>query len=124
MGHVSPLGGKKVLIVEDDFLIAQDLRAVLRSAGYKVCGTVATSAAALQFLVGAERPDGVLLDVSLGDRDASPVAQLLTSQGVPFMLVTAYERQQLPSAMRGRPLVAKPYSAETLVAMAARTFAG
>jgi len=122
MGHVSPLGGKKVLIVEDDFLIAQDLRAVLRSAGYRVCGTVATSAAALQFLVD-ERPDGVLLDVSLGDRDASPVAQLLASQGVPFMLVTAYERQQLPSAMRGRPLLAKPYSAESLVALAARTFA-
>ena len=124
MGQVAPLTGKKVLIVEDDFLIAQDLGTVLRAAGYAVCGTVASSAAALQFLGGAERPDGVLLDVSLSDRDASPVARLLVSQGVPFMLVTAYERKQLPSALRDRPLVAKPYSADTLVAMAARTFVG
>ena len=124
MGHVSPHGGrKKVLIVEDDFLIAQDLRAVLRSAGYKVCGTVASSAAALKFLISDQRPDGVLLDVNLSDRDASPVAVLLASQGVPFVLVTAYERQQLPSAMRDRPCLSKPYSAESLVAMAARTFA-
>jgi CheY-like chemotaxis protein len=123
MGHVSPFGGKRVLIVEDDFLIAQDLRAVLRSAGYKVCGTVASSEAALRFLTFDEPPDGVLLDVSLRDSDASPVARLLVEKGVPFMLVTAYERQQLPSAMRDRPMLAKPYSAETLVALAARTFA-
>ncbi|HYD05059.1 MAG TPA: response regulator [Reyranella sp.] len=122
MGQVSPLGSKKVLIVEDDFLIAQDLRAVMRAAGYAVCGTVASSAAALRFLGGDDRPDGVLLDVNLSDRDASPVARLLATQGVPFLLVTAYERQQLPTMLRDRPCLLKPYSAEALVAMAARTF--
>jgi DNA-binding response OmpR family regulator len=121
MGQPSPLGGKKVLIVEDDFLIAQDQGALLRTAGCFVCGMVGTSSAALKFL-GNERPDGVLLDVNLRDRDASPVARALASRGVPFMLVTAYERLQLPAALRGWPCLSKPYSAESLVAMAERTF--
>jgi CheY-like chemotaxis protein len=122
MGQAAPLGGKKVLIVEDDFLIAQDLQALLSAAGCTVCGTVATSAAALTFL-HHELPDGALLDVNLRGSDASPVARALAARGVPFMLVTAYERRQLPSALRGHPCLSKPYSAESLVAMATRTFA-
>jgi Response regulator containing CheY-like receiver, AAA-type ATPase, and DNA-binding domains len=116
------LNGKKVLIVEDNFLIAQDLGDVMRGAGCWVCGVVPSSAAALRHL-REERPDGVLLDVGLADSDASPVAQALASRGVPFLLVTACEPDDLPPALRGRPCLAKPFSAATLVAMASRAFA-
>jgi CheY-like chemotaxis protein len=115
------LGGKKVLIVEDNFLIAEDLWDVMREAGCGLCGTAPTSAAALA-LLRKELPDGVLLDVGLRDTDASPVAQELVSRGVPFLLVTAYERHQLPEALRGRPCLSKPYSRETLISLASRTF--
>jgi DNA-binding response OmpR family regulator len=81
-----------------------------------------TSAAALRLLL-EERPDGVLLDVGLGDSDASPVAQALALRGVPFLLVTGYEHQDLPPALRDRPCLSKPYSVATLVAMACRAFA-
>src|SRR6187431_1162473 len=96
------LAAKKLLIVEDNFLIAQDLRAVLRAAGYTVCGTVPSSAAALK-LLRDERPDGVLLDFGLLDSDASPVADALDACGVPFVVITGYAREQLPPALRGRP---------------------
>jgi DNA-binding response OmpR family regulator len=116
------LDGKKVLIVEDNFLIAQDLRDVMRGAGCSTCSMAPTSAAALRLLL-EERPDGVLLDVGLGDSDAAPVAQALTMRGVPFLLVTGYERQDLPLALRDRPCLSKPYSVAALVAMASRAFA-
>jgi CheY-like chemotaxis protein len=114
-------GGKKVLIVEDNFLIAQDLRDVMRDAGWAVCGTAPTSAAALA-LLRDEMPDGVLLDVGLRGADSSLVARELALRGVPFVLVTGYEREQLPEALRGRPCLSKPYSRETLVSLASRTF--
>jgi DNA-binding response OmpR family regulator len=122
MAESPTLGATRVLIVEDNFLIAQELRAVMRKAGYAVCGTAPTPAAALK-LLRDERPDGVLLDVGLGDSDASSVARALAARGVPFVLVTAYEREQLPLALRGRPCLSKPYSAESLVSLASRTFA-
>ncbi len=114
------LGGKKVLIVEDNFLIAQDLRDVMHEAGGAVCGTAPTSAIALT-LLRHEMPDGVLLDVDLRDH-ASPVTQELAFRGVPFVLITGYERERLPEALRGRPCLSKPYSRETLVSLVARTF--
>ena len=122
MARAVPLSGKRVLIVEDNFLIAQDLRDVLRAAGCKVCGTVATSAAALALLAD-KRLDGVLLDVGLADTDACSVAMALDVRGVPFLLVTGYEHRELPLTLRGRPCLSKPYSIDRLVAMASRAFA-
>jgi DNA-binding response OmpR family regulator len=122
MAEAPTLAGKRVLIVEDNFLIAQELRAVMREAGCAACGTAPSSAAALK-LLRDDRPDGVLLDVGLGDSDASPIAQALAARGVPFVVVTAYEPEQLPPVLRGRPCLSKPYSAESLVSLASRTFA-
>jgi DNA-binding response OmpR family regulator len=121
MAAVSSLGGKKILIVEDNFLIAQDLRDLMRAAGCAVCGTAPSSAIALD-LLRDEMPDGVLLDVGLRDTDASPVALELVARGVPFLLITGYERDQLPEALRSSPCLLKPYSGETLVSLASRTF--
>ena len=121
MAAAPTLDGKKILIVEDNFLIAQDLRDVMREAGCAVCGTASTSAIALA-LLRDEMPDGVLLDVGLRDY-ASAVARELVSRGVPFVLITGYEREELPEALRGRPCLSKPYSRETLVSLVSRTFA-
>ena len=121
MPQVPTLRGKKVLIVEDNFLIAQDLQDMMYAAGCAICGTAPSSAAALA-LLRDEMPDGVLLDVGLRDTDASPVARVLASRGVPFVLVTGYERKQLPKALRGRPCLSKPYSRDTLISLASRTF--
>jgi DNA-binding response OmpR family regulator len=123
MAAVSTLGGKKILIVEDNFLIAQDLRDMMREAGCAICGPAPSSAIALA-LLRDEMPDGVLLDVGLRDTDASPVARELVVRGVPFLLVTAYERGQLPELLRERPCLSKPYTRETLLSLASRTFQG
>lgn len=121
MAQLSPLGGRKVLIVEDNYLIARELADLMHRAGGAVCGPASSSAAALA-LLSEDRPDGALLDVFLSDRDASPVARALAARGVPFLLVTGYERERLPAALRGRPCLSKPFSADSLIGLASRTF--
>jgi CheY-like chemotaxis protein len=63
--------GLMVLVVEDEFLIAMDLEAMLRGHGWRVLGPAATVAEALRLLDGGETPDVALLDVNLRGRTVS-----------------------------------------------------
>ncbi len=62
----------RILVVEDEFLIAMELDMTLRSAGYQVLGPVTTVTAALE-LLRAERPDAAVLDVDLEGEWVTPV---------------------------------------------------
>ena len=107
----------RVLVVEDEFLIAMELEAVLRRAGFEVIGPVSTVEAALQ-RIGAARPDAAVLDVSLRGEKVTPVAQVLLTLNVPFVLASAY----LPADLVEEPALAaarnvgKPTPAATLLA--------
>ncbi|WFU12070.1 response regulator (plasmid) [Rhizobium sp. CB3090] len=83
-----------ILIVEDEFFIAMDLRAALIKEGFRVLGPVGSVQGAVD-LLEEERPDAAVLDVSLGDGKVTPVAILLKSLGVPFVLASACERSEL-----------------------------
>jgi DNA-binding response OmpR family regulator len=79
----------RVLVVEDQFLIAMDLNAILTDAGFDVIGPVGTVAAALDAL-RAERPDAAILDVNLRGERSTPVAEALQAMHVPFVLASSY----------------------------------
>ena len=80
--------GFKVLVAEDDTLIAMEMEAILlKNAGYVVLGPCASAADALAELA-AGRPDAALLDIGRADGPATPVAEGLTAAGVPFVPVT------------------------------------
>ena len=102
------LAGARVLVVEDEFLIALEVEFLLRDFGCEVLGPVPSVVRALE-LLGRERPDAALLDLDLLDGTAVPVAELLASMRVPFALVTANDPTQIEApALRGVAHLAKP----------------
>jgi CheY-like chemotaxis protein len=86
--------GLRILIVEDEFLLAMELEMLLQQGGCVVLGPVSSVGQALAMLDG-EPPDVALLDVNLKGERATPIAAALQARGVPFVLITGYSRPQL-----------------------------
>jgi DNA-binding response OmpR family regulator len=109
------LVGRRVLIVEDEPLIADEQQAVLERARAIVLRKVDTEAAALAYLM-QERADVVVLDWNLRGTHPLMLADYLGSQAVPFVIVTGYGRESLPSELRNCAFVQKPYRRAELLA--------
>ena len=107
-------GNARILVVEDEALIAMDLQALLEDAGYKVLGPANSSAAALA-LIDSEEPDVALLDVNLGRSDAFGVANVLSDRKTEIIFLTGHTAHKLPPAHRHLPLVSKPYLPQVLL---------
>lgn len=105
----------KILIVEDEPLIALTLEDMLDELGYQVAGTVGRIDEALSF-IKAHPIDGALLDVNLGRDRIDPVADLLADKGCPFLFSTGDGGSGLPAAHAGRAFVAKPFRIQDLEA--------
>ena len=120
-GRGLDLNGKRVLIVEDDYLTAQGLSHTFADYGFTVVGPVDTADRAVR-LIGHEPPDGVLLDVRLREGSAVEVAKALQKRGVPFVVMSGYSRDTLPPELRKAPFVAKPMSESELIDTARSTF--
>ena len=99
------LEGRKVLIVEDESLVAMLLETMLEDMGCTVFGTAARIEDALEMIAGDSRPDAALLDVNV-----YPVAEALDRMGVPLVFSTGYGQGGLAQGWEGRPTVQKPYT--------------
>ncbi len=118
------LAGFRVLIVEDEMLVAMEFEALLDDHGCRVLGPVPSIPEGLA-LLDAERPDAALLDVNLGGRRTTPLAAALRARGVPFVVVTGYDLRRLDEpALRGSPWVRKPAEHRELLRALARALAG
>ena len=107
----------RVLVVEDDALIALDISRQLTDAGFQVIGPAISVAKALG-LIGDRGCDIAVLDVNLGNKETSePIAHELRARGTPFIVLSGYAREQHPPGLRGAPVLAKPTSPSELVAM-------
>src|SRR4051794_23983521 len=105
------LAGARVLVAEDEALIAFDLETTLREQGRVVLGPAATAADTLGVLA-RERPDAALLDVELLDGPATAVAEACAARGVPFALVTGYDTGAITEpALSAAPRLGKPLDA-------------
>jgi PAS domain S-box-containing protein len=117
------LAGKRVLIVEDEPLIALDIQERLGAAGCAVVGPAASIDAARRLL--AEGPvDAALLDVNLSGERADGLAAELTRQGIPFAFATGYGRECLPEAFPQAPVLAKPFEPDQPLATLRSLLAG
>jgi CheY-like chemotaxis protein len=87
------LRGCHVLVVEDEMLVGMELESLLERQGCAVIGPASTVGRALA-LLDHEQVDAALLDLNLNGEPATPVAAALTTQGVPFVLVTGYREAQ------------------------------
>lgn len=108
------LTGMRVLLVEDQVLIALDAESCLKALGAAQVVIAPTSEHALN-QINAVRPDLAILDVNLGDHTSASVAELLRNLGVPFVFATGYgDTVMIPESLRGAPMVRKPYADTTL----------
>ena len=112
----------RVLVVEDEALIAMEVVATLEDAGYQVVGPAGTVARALD-LVERIGCDHAVLDVNLGRETAEPVALRLRALGVPFLSLSGYARAQQPPAFHGAPALSKPLRPKQLLEELARALA-
>jgi CheY-like chemotaxis protein len=104
----------RVLVVEDEALVAFALEEMLSEFGYDVVGPAPNVQAAMK-LVGAEKIDAAILDVNLGGETIEPVANALAQAGVPFVFTTGYtSASALPPGFKDRPALNKPYQPEAL----------
>jgi two-component SAPR family response regulator len=108
-----PLEGRRILIVEDEYLVAMELEQILGSLGAEVVGPFGRLEPALA-VMRHEGVDGAVLDVRLDGAMISEVAAPLIGRGVPIVLTTGYERDQLPPELRALPLVRKPFTEQAL----------
>jgi CheY-like chemotaxis protein len=113
--------GLRVLVVEDELLIAVEIEQMLAGLGCIVIGPVPTVAQALE-LIDCETIDFAILDVNLGSERSAPVAEALRARNVPFALATGYNDAQLPEeAFREAWRLGKPLDRHLLVEALART---
>ena len=88
-------GGGRVLVVEDEPLIAAEIAITLELAGFKIIGPTSSVSHALALMEG-DGCDAAVLDVNLGHETSEPIARGLISDGKPFVVVSGYSRAQLP----------------------------
>ena len=114
------LKGLRLLIAEDEFLLAIMLEQDLQSCGCSTLGPFGGLAQATQ--AARDEPfDCAILDVNLNGEAVFPLADELVARAVPFVFLSGYSKAHLPERFRTRPRVSKPYDLETLVKEIARS---
>jgi DNA-binding NtrC family response regulator len=111
---------QKILIVEDEFIVANDLRIMLEKAGYKVCGIAPSVVKALE-LISTKEPDWILLDIFLqGDKTGIDLAGQLTEMGIPFIYISANTNHGILEAAKATlpyGFLVKPFREKDLMVM-------
>jgi two-component SAPR family response regulator len=115
------LDGIRVLVVEDEFLIALELEAMIRDLAGTVVGPVANLDAARTVLL-QEKINCAILDVRLDGQTSLPLADELIASGVPVILVSGYDSDQLPNRFADTPKLRKPVSVHELARVLERIF--
>lgn len=103
-----PLRGARVLVIEDEYYIADDLRRVLDGAGALVVGPMSTLSKAHQALDEGEF-DCAVIDLNLHGQSAVPIADRLVEQKKSFAIATGYDSEVVPERLKGIPRIEKPF---------------
>ena len=102
------LRGRRILVVEDEYLIADAMTLGLEEEGVVVIGPAPSVRNALRLLDREPALDGAVLDMNLGEEKVFPVAEALRSLGVPFLFTTGYDALDVPQAWRHVRRLEKP----------------
>jgi DNA-binding NtrC family response regulator len=111
---MSDLEGARVLVVEDEYFIADDLVRALDAAGGKAVGP-AGSIAQARALLKEQAVDAAILDLNLHGEMAFPLVQELSSRGLPCVIMSGYSPESLPDSVRHVPSLEKPVDYESVV---------
>ncbi|MEN5363059.1 response regulator [Brevundimonas intermedia] len=105
-----PLSGRRVLIVEDESLVAMLLETILEDMECIPVGPASNIDDGEILARDTENLDAALLDVNVAGRQVFPVAEVLKARGVPFVFSTGYGEGGLPEEWRGQPTLQKPFT--------------
>jgi DNA-binding LytR/AlgR family response regulator len=119
IGNGTTLTGRRLIIVEDEPLLAMDLESSLIDMGCEVAGSAGTIDAA-RSLVAKASCDAALLDINLAGHSVDELAAALTRRKIPFAFVTGYGRAGVPKAFRDAPVLGKPFNDDQLRAVLER----
>jgi CheY-like chemotaxis protein len=103
----------RILVVEDETLIALEIEDALEALGCEVVGPVSTLQRALE-LAQRGALDGAILDVTVRGGKTYAVAELLLARGIPFLFASGQSDWTFPPEMRLCPSLAKPFTAVEL----------
>ncbi len=107
------LAGRRILVVEDEFYLADDLSRGLRERGAEVIGPVASFADAERIIVAGDF-DCAVLDMNLRGEMTFPLADRLDLAGIPFLIATGYNSGALPDRFSQHPRIEKPFEPDQL----------
>lgn len=107
------LEDRRVLVVEDEYFLADDLAHALTAFGAVVLGPVPTEEKALT-LIESGPVDAAVLDINRRGRSVYALADLLRQRGVPFVFATGYDESSVPPAYRDVPRWEKPFNPRNL----------
>ncbi len=99
----------RVLLAEDNALIALDLEEILKGYGCRVIGPILSVRDALE-LLSTEDVDIAVVDYLLEDGEAAPLARALDDKGIPFAICTSGSEENLGTLFPNTPVLAKPYN--------------
>ena len=108
------LQGRRVLVIEDESLVAMLLETILDDMGCTVVGPESNIDDGLIAATTEASLDAALLDVNVAGREVFPVAEALRARGVPFVFSTGYGEGGLPEDWRGHPVIQKPFTEDAV----------
>ena len=111
------LQGRRVLVVEDEYFVADDVATELRALGADVVGPVPDLVRAMEIVASGERIDLAVLDINLQGETVYPVADALKTRLVPFVFATGYAQSLIPESYGDVPRWEKPYDHRVLARM-------
>jgi CheY-like chemotaxis protein len=109
----SPL---RVLVLEDEFIIADEIASMLEEAGHSVIGPAASIDEAMSRLAGDEMPDVAIIDANLRGVSSLPVAERLRASAIPFCICTGYRSADLQRTFGDTVVLQKPVTPRALLA--------
>lgn len=111
----TPFRGRRILVIEDEYFLAEDICSVLRSMGADIIGPTGELNEAVEIVNSGQLIDAAVLDVNLRDVSIFPVADSLRMRKVPFVFTTGYDRSAIDSRFGDVQLWEKPIDLAAMV---------
>ena len=111
----SALASRRIMIVEDEYFLADDIARALKGLGAHVLGPVGELNDALELLAREDAVDAAVVDVNLRTSMAFPITKELRSRGIPFVFASGYDKEALPDEYREAVLLGKPVDAPAII---------
>lgn len=102
--------GARILVVEDEALVAINLESILEDLGYRVVGPVMRMDRLVAIVEAGIDADAAILDVNIAGAEVFPQAERIARSGIPILFATGYGRAGLPAAWKDWPVIQKPYT--------------